>query len=479
MTSRRLLFSVTDPRRRGTNEQMQAKPLVWLALLLAGCPDRTISAVIPEQRSVEVKDIPAVPRRKIDILFQIDSSGSMKDEQESLRLNFPRFVEVLESIQGGLPDIHIGVITPDMGASATDGTMFSGIGGCGGRGKDGALRQLPGDTIRFLADEIDGAGNRVLNYPGTLAEAFSSLAAVGLDGCGVEQHLEATRRALDDHPLNTGFVREDAYLAVIVIADEDDCSLAKSTLFDGLPSDSFGERVNFRCIKESVACDSPATPFEDAPGVRRDCRPRDDSPNVTPIARYVDFLKAQKRDSRDVLVAAIVGPPDPFRINQTAGVTSLASSCPDGSLGVAIPAVRTSNFLAQFPGRNTLATICDADLSGALTDIAAEIKKLPDDRCFANDLADADPDTDGVQYECSVTEYLRVPGGSDEELSVIPACGGGVTPCWRVEEDPIECFYTKADPHLKLVVDRAGPAPGSDIFMKAHCVTTDSSGPAI
>ncbi|MEJ7600029.1 MAG: hypothetical protein WKG01_19130 [Kofleriaceae bacterium] len=458
---------------------MQAKPLVWLALLLAGCPDRTISAIIPEQRSVEVKDIPAVARRKIDILFQIDSSGSMQEEQVSLRANFPRFIEVLESIQGGLPDIHIGVITPDMGASATDGSTFAGITGCAGRGKDGALRQLPGDTIRYLADEIDGAGNRVRNYPGTLAEAFSSLADVGLDGCGIEQHLEATRRALDNHPSNAGFLRDDAYLAVIVIADEDDCSLAKSTLFQGVPSDSFGERVNFRCIQESVACDTPATPFEDASGVRRDCRPRD-SQIVTPISRYVDFLKGQKRDPLDVLVAAIVGPTDPFRINQTAsGVTSLASSCLAGTSQLAIPAVRTSSFLAQFEQRNTLATICDADLSGALTEIAAAIKVLPGERCFENDLADADPDVDGDQYECSITEYRRVPGRTDQELGVIPACGGGASPCWRIEEDPVECFYTEADPHLKLVIDRTGAAPGSDIFIKANCVTTDSSGPAI
>ncbi|HEY5935330.1 MAG TPA: hypothetical protein VIU61_11860 [Kofleriaceae bacterium] len=458
---------------------MQATRLVGLALLLPGCPDRTISAVVPEQGSVEVKDFPAVPRRKIDILFQIDSSGSMREEQASLRANFPRFIQVLETIDGGLPDVHIGVITPDMGGSALDGTVAGDIGGCVGSGKDGALRQLPGDTIRFLADEIDGGGNRVPNYPGTLADAFSSLADVGFDGCGIEQHLEATRSALDGHPSNTGFVRDDAYLAIVIIADEDDCSLARSAITEGIPRDAgWGDAVNFRCTNEGVVCDSPAIPFHDAPGTRTDCRPKEDSQLIAPVDRYVDFVKGIKPDSRDVFVAGIIGPQDPFRIGENNGATILESSCPVATQ-FAIPAVRTGAFLAQFEQRNTQATICDADLSGGLAQIAAAIKQLPGDRCFRNDLTDVDLESPGPQYGCTITEYRRNPGGDDVELGVIPPCQGGTGTCWRIEEDAVECFYTEADPHLKLVIDRVGAAPGSDVFIKAQCVTTESSGPAL
>src|SRR3569832_1664179 len=45
--------------------------------LLAGCPDRTISEVSPEQGRVEYKDIPVNVSRKVDILFVIDDSRSM------------------------------------------------------------------------------------------------------------------------------------------------------------------------------------------------------------------------------------------------------------------------------------------------------------------------------------------------------------------------------------------------------------------
>src|SRR5690606_2441704 len=72
--------------------------------LLAGCPDRTISEVIPEQGTVEYKEIPQTINRNIDILFVIDDSVSMADKQANLAANFPNFINVLDTIEGGLPD---------------------------------------------------------------------------------------------------------------------------------------------------------------------------------------------------------------------------------------------------------------------------------------------------------------------------------------------------------------------------------------
>ena len=79
--------------------------------------------------------------------------------------------------------------------------------------------------------------------------------------------------ALDHNPANAGFVRPDAYLAVVVIADEDDCSLAKKSLFDGNAADpTYGDRVNFKCTHEGITCDSPATDL-DQPGSARTAIP--------------------------------------------------------------------------------------------------------------------------------------------------------------------------------------------------------------
>src|SRR4051794_34216042 len=107
--------------------------------LLAGCPDRSIDKVTPDQGRVDHKDIPVTLNRNVDILFVIDDSPSMADKQKNLADNFPNFINVLNTIQGGLPDVHIGVVTSDVGSSGGPGIGQTGNGGCNGNGKNGNL----------------------------------------------------------------------------------------------------------------------------------------------------------------------------------------------------------------------------------------------------------------------------------------------------------------------------------------------------
>ena len=52
------------------------------------------------------------------------------------------------------------------------------------------------------------------------------------------------------------------------------------------------------------------------------------------------------------------------------------------------------------------------------------------------------------------------------------------SPCWRIEIDEARCFYTPTQ--LKLVVERGGIVPPSDVHLRASCVTTDGgAGPVI
>ena len=112
--------------------------------LLAGCPDRTVSSVYPEQGKVENIDLPANPTSDVDILFLIDNSGSMSEEQSSLRANFGKFMNVLSTLEGGMPNVHIGVATSSLGQSASDGVGGATFGaGCASTGDDGALRTAP------------------------------------------------------------------------------------------------------------------------------------------------------------------------------------------------------------------------------------------------------------------------------------------------------------------------------------------------
>src|SRR5262245_47620406 len=69
----------------------------------------------------------------LDILFVIDDSPSMEDERANLKRNLPVFMNVLKSLPGGLPDVHIGVISTSLGVVGGIGVPGCQPGGDGGR----------------------------------------------------------------------------------------------------------------------------------------------------------------------------------------------------------------------------------------------------------------------------------------------------------------------------------------------------------
>ncbi|MEO8553852.1 MAG: hypothetical protein ABI678_27955, partial [Kofleriaceae bacterium] len=292
--------------------------------LLAGCPDRTISEVSPEQGRVEYKDIPSNVNRKIDILFVIDDSSSMADKQTNLKANFPNFINVLNTIQGGLPDVHIGVVTSDLGTLGADGMTAPGVGGttggCNGQGKAGALQVYGASTLvtgKYIADAPGAttAAPRVTNYTGNLADAFKLMASAGANGCGFEQHIEAAKKALQpSNVANAGFLRPEAFLAVIFIADEDDCSMEHTTL---LTSDTtqLGPLQSFRCTRYGITCDTGGTDANtmNQVGPKGACHSNEQSQYLTKIADYVTFFKGLKPDDPTrVIMAGIMGTTTPF-----------------------------------------------------------------------------------------------------------------------------------------------------------------------
>ncbi len=456
--------------------------------LLTGCPDRTISEVNPEQGRVEFKDIPVNLNRNVDILFVIDDSGSMLDKQQNLKDNFPNFINVLNTIQGGLPDVHLGVVTSDMGTKGEDdaqpGPSLPGTGGCVNSGKAGNLTVSGAPvTGTFLSDIKQTDGSRVRNYTGDLAQVFGQMASVGAGGCGFEQHLHAMRRALDNNPANAGFLRPDAFLAVIFLADEDDCSMSHSTLLGGGdPDPALGPRQSFRCTRFGVTCDvGGATDAAMAQlGVKDQCHPNDASQFLQKVSKYSDFLKGLKADTSKVVVAGILGTTDPFAVeNRTVqGNTNvaLAHSCtydPDNNPAtnnsqVADPPTRIQFFLDQFPNRTTSTSICQQDLSGGLQLIAELLKAAIGDPCINGVLADVDPNTAGDQFDCQVS-YVANFGKPNAVETVLPECDGGLTnkPCWHLIQDATKC--PMGSNLILKVEDPNTPPDGTHII--ANCVT--------
>lgn len=432
----------------------------WL-VLAAGCTNRDVVRVDPEACAERLRDVPITLNRDLDILFVIDDSGSMGEEQISLATNFHRFIAVLENIEGGLPNLHIGVVSTDVGAGPY------GISGCSGSGDDGMLLATPSDTCEGPTDayieDIAVPGDRQRNYAGSLADTFACIAQLGTRGCGFEQPLESMRRALDGR--NPGFLRPDAFLLVVLISDEDDCSATDPSLFD--PADgSLGALSSFRCFEQGVRCDL------DAPrtaGAKQSCEPRAGSAYAADVQAYVDTLRALKEDPNQVIVAGIFGDPSQVEVELLEGQPALAPSC-SSSVGDADPPVRLAHFTEQFPQRNTQTSICNENLSDALVLIAQQVQPLFSN-CIDGEL-DQDRAIAGIQYECQVSDVL-FPGTDQQEERILPECSQvppppGEAPCWYLEPAPAECALTPTQ--LALEVERGGASVPRGTHLIARCL---------
>jgi hypothetical protein len=294
-------------------------------------------------------------------------------------------------------------------------------------------------------------------------------------------HLEAMYRALQPGR-NPGFLRPDAYLAVIIIADEDDCSTADGAMFAdptaGLTS-ALGPRTSFRCFEFGVECDDDPDPR--AFGTRTGCRPRPASPYMIEVGHYVDFLKSLKASPDLVMVAGIVGVDDAAHTvvvgpdGQTPTNPAVQKSCflvdPDDPNDGAAPPIRLGAFLRSF-AIAPQTSICSPTLEGPLQEIAANLKRLIHDPCLVRPLADVDPLTPGPQYQCSVLEVTD-PHGEGRAETVVPACAddGAARPCWRIAPNLEECPATAGNPdQLAIDVVRADGSGPSRAVLEAQCV---------
>jgi len=274
--------------------------------------------------------------RNLDLLFMVDDSGSMKEEQASLRRELPRMIERLttgDTDGDGTADVppieelHLGVVSSDMGLVG-----ISGIDQCNGLGDDGVLQHAASPEL----PECTGTFPSFLSYTAGTGDAaqtasdFACISALGTTGCGLEQQLESTLKALwpasDDRitflrdPMgygelghgdqeNAGFLRpvggaQTSLLAVVVVTDEDDCS----------------SRDTVHLLPPAFL--DPSDPEQAAllmQGLNVRCQLNPE--HLYPIERYSEGFKALRPDSEGLVVfGAIVGVPTelvtPERLSQ-------------------------------------------------------------------------------------------------------------------------------------------------------------------
>jgi len=204
------------------------RPLFRTSVLAAALASAACTSPVDEPGSTvpgqcQADDSLVGPQRT-DILFLIDNSGSMKEEQAAIAVELPAFIDELKRENGLVQDFRVGVITSSVYQRAIFGDTEQVLSYPTQSGRlqgipdaDGTLRP---DADRFLEDEDP-----------ELVARFGRLVQQGTSGSGQEAPFEAVRLATVDlasTPIaeggNAEFFRDGARLLVVVVTDEDDCS---------------------------------------------------------------------------------------------------------------------------------------------------------------------------------------------------------------------------------------------------------------
>lgn len=402
-----------------------------LGLAPAGCGDVHAVAVDPLSQSGLFVEIDVRRPIRVDLLFVVDDSSSMVEEQEVLASDAAGLIRDLVAPERdpdgpprvGIEDLHVGITTTDLGGcGAGDGD--------GGRlvegGADCAAQPRP-----WLArsQEAPDDGSDEADPP--IWEDFDCLASsVGTSGCEVEQPLEAALLALTVQTRpggpNEGFLRPDSFIAIVFVTDEDDCSVEDLSLFDPR-RDDLGPPAT-RCARHEEL--------------------------LYPVRRYYDAFLALRPDAAGLVsVSAIVGVPtdgswspgDPIdqlralRRTDPEDPDALVPSC-ETDVAVAYPPPRIAELVYMFGYRGWLASICLRDWSLALRETAS-LTYRDEEPCMTRRLPSADASA------CRVVETLP-----DDAHCPHPAhrTDAGVTEGWHVdlgldEHGRRECEVLPAD----------------------------------
>lgn len=296
--------------------------------------------------------------RAVDILFVIDNSGSMAEEQSRLAANAAAFFDVLDA-----PDVRadyrIGFTTTDAGnprcAATTPENGGLTLKSCVDRVAEGEFMTFDGDVSSACTDfcnisglttkptpidqddspaprmwiERTGGATNLVGDIDTLA-AFQCLAPQGVVGCGFESHLEAMYKALaasndKNSATNYGFTRQQSLLSLVFVTDETDCSsnpqwkdiFVANKVFWSSPDDP--APTSAVCWRAGVSCSGAGPTYEACSAENWDDAGSpgapDDQAVLHPVGRYIDFvqnIESQKQQidaNQQVLVSLIAGVP--------------------------------------------------------------------------------------------------------------------------------------------------------------------------
>jgi len=449
---------------RFDHERARVTCVLMTMLALGGCDTRELKPIDPAvSQSFEI-DVRG-STGDVDLLFVIDDSGSMDDEQESLRREIPQLVRGLTSpplgddgqpLWNAAESLQIAIVTSNLGTNGfpeSSDRVGRACSANGNRGDDGGLLACAGGAVSTwtAGDDVDA-----------FVESIGACADVGIDGCGLEQPLLAGVRALDA----AGFPREGSLLGVVVLSDEEDCSLADPAIF--FSGDETGRLLNQRCYTDPTS--------------------------LVPVADIVRGFR-EGRDSDDLIFAALVGIPedlgasapdailaDPrmdyvLSATNDLGVEPACRRSESGTLvGEAAPGRRYIEVAQQLDG--LVASICAESYQPAIAELTRRIGGRVEGICATRNLTPAD---DG-SVRCSVKETLPLGMTCDDlvartylmtddegrEICRVQQAIGDTTQGW---------YYDVSDPVCEKVSYTEGIAPPTEVGVTLSCLSRVEDSP--
>ena len=461
----------------------------WLAWLAVGA----IMPACNEHSFAPADDVPNLPDEwhtiavaendDVDLLFVLDDSSTMDQEQATLAANLGRFIEILERPEVD-KNYRIGITTTDAGNPGCSSEPERGalqLRSCRSHLEDFAIdgtepidvteeactalcpeawaeiETLPTTTphddtprSRRWIESIEG----VTNLPAGLstAQALQCIAPQGIRGCDFESPLESMFQALerseDASDPDFDFIRELATLMVVFVTDEDDCSYNQEWESIFLPE---GNRVFWSegdvmpgsavCWNAGVACSGSGT-YDECHSVDLDVNgdpvaeaDAEELAVLRPVSRYVERLqeledrKRMRWPSQEVLVSVVGG------VNSDGSVTYQDADDPnfrhdfgigpgcESATGRAAPPVRLRELAEAFAldEQQSMFSICDGDYAPALAAIAEAIAAQIQPACVPACVADTDPSTEVLDPSCTLVQDSPTGDGRFEQIEV-PAC---------------------------------------------------------
>jgi hypothetical protein len=325
-----------------------------------GCINHPLKPVELEKGSEVEDQLQLTVNKDVDILFVIDNSGSMGEEQAILAQNFGSFITVLEA-EDVEANYRIGVTTTDNSNPWCPGTTPEAgnlvLTSCKTRINDflfnnGAVdvQDLACNNICTLTEaelaitptttddddepkarpwleNIEGKKN--IPASTSTVDAFRCFGPQGINGCGFESQLEtmylALKRADNVEENEFGFLRAQAILAIVHVTDEEDCSYNKeyseifeqdgNKVFWSDPAAAFP--TSAVCWNAGTVCTGDPSNYDSCEAVNKDVNGNegvsDSEAELHPMSRYnglLDGLEVQKQDfnaQQEIIVALIGG----------------------------------------------------------------------------------------------------------------------------------------------------------------------------